>query len=295
MEEKPADFPALRFSLWVYRALLVAYPDSFRQGYGLQMAQVFRDSCLRAVRQSGKSGMLKLWVLTLFDVVQSAVSEHAQKEVAIKKELKPEDIRLAGWALIGGAVAFVISLLALTAGEYIGYPEAFALFVLSGALMGLAATPLLVVGLLGLRNRYGDRVGGFGKSILLMGAILGPLTTLTSLIGSNTHLFFSDDFYWVLTYVGPAVSLACVALFGLVAAYKKPLARWNGLALIAGVWYPATTLSHTLVFLRTGGWVHAYPQFALVVILDIMQGIALAALGYVLKSDVPTETPLLAS
>ena len=67
------------FSVRLYQALLVAYPAQFQQEYGLQMAQVFRDGCLRTIRQVGAKGIFKLWVITLLDLAQSVVMEHMQK------------------------------------------------------------------------------------------------------------------------------------------------------------------------------------------------------------------------
>jgi hypothetical protein len=52
----------------VYRALLLAYPTSFRQEYGAQMAQLFRDACRNTQRQRG---MLALWLATLEDLATS--------------------------------------------------------------------------------------------------------------------------------------------------------------------------------------------------------------------------------
>jgi hypothetical protein len=81
---KSTDRPVVAFSSHVYRLLLLAYPIRFQQEYGLQMAQVFRDCCLRTIRQGGTSGMLKLWVITLLDLAQSVVTEHMQKETQMK-------------------------------------------------------------------------------------------------------------------------------------------------------------------------------------------------------------------
>ena len=83
----------------------------------------------------------------------------------MKKEMKPEDIRMAGWALIWGAAAFIISLFALLIADRTRYD---ALNGLSTIFMLFLIPPLLAVGLLGVRNRYGANVGWFGKNILLM-------------------------------------------------------------------------------------------------------------------------------
>ena len=284
MISQRAELPIVTFSVRVYQALLVAYPTRFQQEYGSEMTQVFQDYCLRTVRQGGTNGMLKLWMVTLLDLLQSVVSEHAQKEVQMKKEMNPEDIRMAGGALMWGGLTFAMSLLLLLMGDSTGnltnpfYP-------LSGLLLFLSI-PLLVVGLLGVRNRYGDKVGGFGKNILLMGAILGPLTTLIGLVGSLTHLFLTDDSNWFLLMIGPAVLLACLAAFGIVALYKKPLPRWNIVPVIAGGCYPIIIV-FIIVTSNTINWKENLGVLAIIVTL---QGIALAALGYILKSDVSQET-----
>jgi len=150
----------------------------------------------------------------------------------------------------------------------------------------LLSMPLLVVGLLGVRNRYGDKVGGVGKNLLWMGAILGPLITFIGLFGIT---------YWlqplgVLFIMGPAVPLACLSLFGVVALFKKPLPRWNVVPLMGGVWYPVLTFAYIITSTNTGDWDGGSDLSILGIvftILLIMQGIALAALGYILKSDVP--------
>jgi len=108
MISKPLHDSIITVSVKVYQTLLHAYPTVFQQEYGSQMVQVFQDCCLRTVHQGGTNGMFRLWTITLLDLLQSVISEHTQKEIEMKKEMKPEDIRMAGWALIGGAVAFVI-------------------------------------------------------------------------------------------------------------------------------------------------------------------------------------------
>ena len=199
----------------------------------------------------------------------------------MKKEMKPEDIQMAGWALIWGAIAFVIGNLLLTIGGA-------ALWGISVALTHLLSMPLLVVGLLGVRNRYGNKVGEVGKNILWIGAILGPLITFIGLFGIA---------YWpqplgILFIIGPAVLLACLALFGVVALFKKPLPRWNVAPLIAGVWYPTLTLAYIITSINTGDW-DGGPDIGILgvvyAILCVVQGTALAALGYILKSDTPQE------
>ena len=69
---------------------------------------------------------------------------------------KSQLIKLSGWAFILGSFAFITSILA----------DSFAGSVITAI--------LLAVGMLGLRARYGERTGSFGRNILLLG-VIGPI------------------------------------------------------------------------------------------------------------------------
>ena len=141
--------------------------------------------------------------------------------------------------------------------------------------------PLLVAGLLGVRNRYGEKVGGFGKNILLVGIILGPLTSVILLLGNILP-------NWMVAFSGHAVLFACLTLFGFVALYKRPLPRWNVVPTIAGIWYPIMLLFYS--FTRNILDSNLLPPISVnAALLFGIQGIALAALGYILKSDASQE------
>ena len=187
----------------------------------------------------------------------------------MKRAMKSENTEMAGVAFIAGGVMFLISMLILIT-------RISSLWAVSFLLIVYISMPLLVVGLLGLRNRYGENVGWFGRNILLVGAILGPLTTLIVLLGN-----FLSGWMWLS---GHAVLLACLALFGLVALYKRPLTRWNAVPLIVGIWSPIM-FGFSSITRNTLDW--EVPIGLGVAILFGMQGIALAALGYILKSDLP--------
>jgi hypothetical protein len=292
MISKSLDNPIVTVSVRVYQVLLVAYPTNFQQEYGPHMLQVFRDCCLRTLKLNGANGMVRLWTVTLFDYIQSVVSEHRQKETQMKKEMKPEDIRLAGWALTLGGVAFITCMLLMIMGSppYSDLPD---------VLLPFLCLPLLVVGLLAMRSRYGEAVGAFGRNILLAGALLGPLTSVIGMgLAKNARASWSPmaEMGWALTVGGPAVSLACLTLFGVAALYKKPLPRWNILPFLAGLWYPAIFFVWFIAFLNTGepsNSVAGIPS-VIPISLIILQGIALVALGNILKSDVPEEIPAIA-
>ena len=217
--------------------------------------------------------MFRLWAITFFDLVQSVISEQAQKEIEMKKEMKPEDVRMAGWGLIAGGVIFVSAVYSIQ----IAWGLAIALYFLSMI--------LLVNGLLVLRNRYSEQIGGLG-SILLIGAVLGSLTSIIGLVGASV-----DENFGFYFFAGPAVLFICLSIFGLVALYTKPLPRWNVLPVIAGLGYPIFFVAAFFIA-ESNGWT-SWMRISNIVdhALLITQGFALMGLGYILKSDVPEETP----
>jgi hypothetical protein len=59
----------------VYRLLLRAYPASFRARFAAEMAQVFSCLCREVFAQSGAVGLLRLWLLSLWDWAGAAISQ----------------------------------------------------------------------------------------------------------------------------------------------------------------------------------------------------------------------------
>lgn len=236
MINEPMDIPIIKFSVKVYQVLLAAYPTKFRQEYGSHMLQVFRDCCLRAFRQSGTNGMLRLWTITLFDLLRSLIEEHLQKETFMTKS---KIIRMSGWSLMLGAVTFFLFTLgALVESNFYDPYMRLKVFVFynTGLVLGIwISSILLAVGILGLRVRYGEEVGFAGKGFLLIGAIVGPAIGLLGVLGSVEKVINWAEF---LLYAGNVVLLACLTIFGISVLRVKPLPRWNGLPFIAGLWFP---------------------------------------------------------
>lgn len=66
-----SDAPAPRHPVVaerIYRLLLCAYPPAFRNAFGREMTQVFRDQC----RMRGSTTALTLWMNVVLDVARSA-------------------------------------------------------------------------------------------------------------------------------------------------------------------------------------------------------------------------------
>ena len=75
-----------------YEWLLAAYPEEFRETYSIPMMQVFRDRCREEFSRRGNRGLIRLSLHTFFDLLLSAVEQHADR--------LSQDIRFGGRALL---------------------------------------------------------------------------------------------------------------------------------------------------------------------------------------------------
>lgn len=242
------------------------------------MAQVFRDCCLRAVRQGKGNEMLKLWAMTLFDFIRSVVEQHLKKETDMSK---PQFIRLSGWAFMLGAVLFLVFFIGhfLEATHSVYYWRLNRFFNQTAYTLSFFVSLIpFAIGMLGLWARYGETIGSLGRTILLIGALAPALSYIGSL------LVETDDGYWVVSMAGNLLLFTCLTLFGVLATQRKPLLRWNSLPIIAGILFPVFFL------FSTNGFVLARQYAEFVFPIMAIQSIALIVLGYVLQADVVEET-----
>ena len=96
----------------VYGLLLFAYPTEFRQEFGSEMIQVFRD-CYRAEANSGS--LLRFWLRTLADLVFTAAKERSENSGREDSFMK--NLRRDAMALLGCIGIIVIALLLLSYGR----------------------------------------------------------------------------------------------------------------------------------------------------------------------------------
>jgi hypothetical protein len=274
MLNKSTDTFSVGFSIRVYKLLLSAYPTKFQQEYGSHMVQVFGDCCLRTIRQGGRNGMARLWAVTLLDFIQSVVSEHVQREIEMKKEMKPEDIRKAGWMLMLGAPAFILGMYWET--------SVYDLWIVGFPLL-LISIFMLAYGSKGLQARYGEEVGGVGTNVLRLGRILGLVTSLVGFI-----MAWFVQWMFIFIYTGPAIILACLTLFGLAALLKKPFLSWKALIVFAGIWYPVHFVYYQLDGLIRREWI-TYTFTSSDLIIMAVPGIAMVVLGYILQANASQE------
>ena len=148
-------------------------------------------------------------------------------------------IRLSGWALMLGAVAFspfiVIVMLENTS---LSLPEFQSALLENAIVIGFFWSPVLVaLGMLGLRARYGNEIGASGKGVLLLGALAGLLV-----IVGNIGQAYEPDPFWGVFIIGTTLIFICMLIFGIQALIQKPLPRMNWLPLFAGMWFPMMSL-----------------------------------------------------
>ena len=89
-----------------YGKALVLYPAEFRDEFGAEMMQFFRDDCGRTVRSRGAAGLLLLGLRTCFDVARTAPGVHM--------EILRLDLRF-GWRMLRSSAGFSLTAIAALA------------------------------------------------------------------------------------------------------------------------------------------------------------------------------------
>lgn len=80
----------IRFSVWVYRNLLLAYPHELRTRFGGDMTEVFEDLLCDVAQQGGPQQIAALWCTVLLELAS----------VAIPARLTPHRIIAAGLSFL---------------------------------------------------------------------------------------------------------------------------------------------------------------------------------------------------
>jgi hypothetical protein len=280
------DSRLISLSASVYRALLALYPAQFKQEYAPHMAQVFRDCCRRAYHEGGIPSLLLLWARTTLDYLKTIVEEYARGGTYMTRE---KFIKLSGWAMVLGSAVTIIGWLADTRPQYSQYNAAS---LPIDRYANLVAMPIIVIGtfllslgMLGLLVRYGRIAGGFGRSILALGALSGVVSAMgiAGLTGDDSNLS------WGMFYFGMTIQYLMLALFGIVCIKQRILPRWNGLPLLAGLWVPGYVLLSGFLELYTGTWLDT-PE-AVFYSIWLITLVGFAGLGYLLQSDAQPSNP----
>jgi hypothetical protein len=163
------NFPqanSLSVSVRIYRALLVAYPKTFREHYETQMVQVFRDSIGEAYHHHGMPGLVDLWLHTFVDLFVTALMERFAERSQYM--FSP---RIIMWAGVASAFGGVMWLFRAQEGGEITLPLALLL-----TLAGLAA----------LHLRQGKQASALGWAGFVLGLLGTGLLVLSSFFVPDT-------------------------------------------------------------------------------------------------------------
>jgi hypothetical protein len=210
---------AVAFSVRVYEILLLAYPREFRTEYGPKMLQAFCDRCRQRIRDSGMEGMLGWWLVTGIDFVSTVLEQHLRRENYMSRRTL---IRIGSWSLMLAAVAFVLAFTTLL-------PQAQSSL---GDLFLIVATFLTSVGTIGVIYGFDGAARPAGKPMLIVG-VVASLLLYTAPLNIWSHM---GDPYWLIPYLGPAILLACLAGYGLIALRRSFLPTDTAIALLGGIW-----------------------------------------------------------
>jgi len=218
--------------------------------------------------------MARLWLVTLLDFIHSVLEQHLHKETFMTKS---HAIKLSGWAFMLASFGFI------------------GILNDSASLIALVISSiLLLVGMLGLRAGYADRVGGFGRNMLVLG-VLGMVLAFVSggvlyRLQPEIQIGNARIETWYLLYAGPAIGFLGLALYGLAALRRKPMAGLNWLPLATGVWYPATYSFFFYYFVSHNGvWQYVEQIFWVFNMMVIMQFATLCLFGFILNADTREE------
>lgn len=200
-------------SLRLYRALLRAYPPSFRAEYADEMALTFCDECRARHLRNGAAGVVGEWVVTVPDYLVSVVDEHAQENFYMAKTNLVRLLALAG--IVGGAlwIAFgvILSMRApgIPGGAYRQADDVAPLVIFG---VGLVSAGLLAVAL-----RPARMWPVVTRGLLLLAVAGGLWVSASSFFTSNFLVFLAG-------FLGQSAGLALAGLSLLRSAARRPWA-----------------------------------------------------------------------
>lgn len=241
---------ALRVSERVYRALLAVYPKQFRDAYGPQMAQVFRDLCREEIGRAGIAGLVVLWARAVLDLLSTAFTERSNMLVTSRGFVvplvsSPKMIRWGGIAaVVGGVLGSAQELLYILTFAQASPPAAGAYGTVYN-LLGYLAGLLVVVGIFGLYAVVAHRSGRMAS----LGVLLACLSLVIS-VGFFMYLMLEGSqgtlmgpgggptIPFILFQVGTLIELVGLLLLGVVVSRTRALGRWSILPLALGLLIP---------------------------------------------------------
>jgi hypothetical protein len=277
---------SISVSVRIYRALLVAYPKTFREHYEIQMVQVFRDSFREAYHHNGMPGVIDLWLHTFADLLVTAFVERISE--GSQYMFSPKVILWGGVAGVFSGMFWMMS---------------------SG---GVAIVLALVLGLGGLASLYsrqagqGGRLGSAGFALGIIGTVLALATLWWGFISFSGSTYMEIHsrierepvlaaravLICMLAFVTLGIGLA---LLGVASLRAKTLHRWRGLPLGLGLLNTILAITGWLIYyvpLSQGRnpWNPWNPgDYVVPFIVSVLLGLGWMRLGFMLATEAEAQ------
>jgi hypothetical protein len=269
---------SLLVSVRIYRALLVAYPKTFREDYEIQMVQVFRDSFREAYHCNGVPGAIDLWLHTFADLLVTALIERISE--GSQYMFSPKVILWGGLASLFGGLFWILA----------GLSNSPAALVLA-LVLGLGG----LVGLYSRQAGQGGKLGLAGFALGIIGTVL-PLAVLwwafTSGLVANMKRDPASAAPWALIFpLALVISGIGLTLLGVASWRAKTPHGWRGLPLGLGllsIIYSLTIWLVSIVPLSQGRlpwdtWNFGF--FVLYPAVNVLLGLGWMGLGLMLTTE----------
>jgi len=275
------SFPStnsLSVSVRVYRALLVAYPQKFREHYETQLVQVFRDSFREAYHRHGMSGVIDLWLHTFADLLITALIERITERSQYM--LSPKIIFWGGLAAAFGGLVWLIMPFQTESGNFL---LPLGLLLSLGGLTALHAKQAKQAGMLGWAGLI---LGIVGTGVVLWIQVLGIVSGDAD---NARNAAFAEPIALQFALGMTILGMGCI-LLGLRTLQTRVLPRWHMLPLALGTLEVAWGVSMWLVYytaLIQGNepWQFATVPAIIVVLLTFPIGILWLTLGAILAEN----------
>ncbi len=212
----------------LYAALVQFYPKRFREAYGDELQQVFRDCARDAHQRAGAWGLIRVWLGVLPDFFTTAAEQHAEEDLTVSRKLIGGTLNgflvgmLSGAGLIGGALWILVGAVSflrppgVPGGMYRDVEDLLPLF--------FSGVQLVSLGLIAVFLLPGRQWSFPFRLLLLVAAGGGQVTAMG-------WQFFGDTADWMVLTTGILIQVAGIALAGLGLLRQARSRTWGALLL----------------------------------------------------------------
>lgn len=212
----------------LYAALLQLYPKRFREAYGEELLQVFRDCARDGHRSGGVWGVVRVWMGVLPDLFTTAAEQHAEEDATVSRKILGGTLSgflvgvLSGAGLIGGALWILVGAVSFLRPP--GVPGGLYRDVQDLLPLYFSGVQLVSLGLIAVFLLPGRQWSMPYRLLLLVAAGGGQVTAMG-------WQFFGDTADWMVLMGGILIQIAGIALAGLGLLQQVRSRTWGALLL----------------------------------------------------------------